>query len=84
VERAAESQGAEIADEEHNRVEKMGRVAPTMYLGMDGTGVPLARQCSQVGHLGTPLNLGSFRFNARMPLGKARANGLLGFTITIP
>jgi hypothetical protein len=41
VERAAEALGAEIADDEHRHVEKMGEVAPTMYLGMDGTGVPM-------------------------------------------
>ena len=41
VERAAEALGAEIADDEHSHVEKMGEVAPTMYLGMDGTGVPM-------------------------------------------
>jgi len=41
VERAAEALGAEIADDERTCVEKMGEVAPTMYLGMDGTGVPM-------------------------------------------
>ena len=41
VERAAEALGAEIATDERRCVEKMGAVAPTMYLGMDGTGVPM-------------------------------------------
>jgi hypothetical protein len=41
VERAAEALGAEIAADERRCVEKMGEVAPTMYLGMDGTGVPM-------------------------------------------
>ena len=41
VERAAEALGAEIAADERACVEKMGEVAPTMYLGMDGTGVPM-------------------------------------------
>jgi hypothetical protein len=41
VERAAEALGAEIAADEHRCVEKRGEVAPTMYLGMDGTGVPM-------------------------------------------
>ena len=41
VERAAEALGAEIAVDEHEQVEQMGEVAPTMYLGMDGTGVPM-------------------------------------------
>jgi len=41
VERAAEALGAEIADDERSCVERMGEVAPTMYLGMDGTGVPM-------------------------------------------
>jgi hypothetical protein len=46
VERAAEALGAEIAVDEHQQVEKMGEVAPTLYLGMDGTGVPM--RASQV------------------------------------
>jgi hypothetical protein len=41
VERAAEALGAAIAADERACVEKMGEVAPTMYLGMDGTGVPM-------------------------------------------
>lgn len=41
VERAAEALGAAIADDERDCVERMGSVAPTMYLGMDGTGVPM-------------------------------------------
>ncbi len=41
VERAAEALGAEIADDERRCVERMGEVATTMYLGMDGTGVPM-------------------------------------------
>jgi len=41
VERAAEALGGEIAADEHRCVEKVGEVAPTMYLGMDGTGVPM-------------------------------------------
>ncbi len=44
MERAAEALGAEIAVEEQLQVERMGEVAPTMYLGMDGTGVPLHTQ----------------------------------------
>ena len=44
VERAAEALGAEIAVDEHQPVEKMGEVAPTMHLGMDGTGVPMRAQ----------------------------------------
>jgi hypothetical protein len=44
VERAAEALGAEIAVDEQQQVEKMGEVAPTMYLGMDGTGVPMRSQ----------------------------------------
>ncbi len=41
VERAAEALGAEIAADERRCAEKMGEAAPTMYLGMDGTGVPM-------------------------------------------
>ena len=44
VERAAETLGAEISVDEHQQVEKIGEVAPTMYLGMDGTGVPMRTQ----------------------------------------
>ena len=39
VERAAEALGDEIAAEERSCVERMGEVAPTRHLGMDGTGV---------------------------------------------
>ena len=41
VERAAEALGAEIAEDERRCMGRMGEVAPTMYLGMDGTGVPM-------------------------------------------
>ena len=41
AERAADALGAEIAKAEKNQVDKTGEVAPTMYLGMDGTGVPM-------------------------------------------
>jgi hypothetical protein len=44
VERAAEALGREIAAEEQRVVEPPGAadpVAPTLYLGMDGTGVPM-------------------------------------------
>jgi hypothetical protein len=43
VERAAEALGAEIAADECSCVERMAEVAPTMYLGMDGTGVPMRK-----------------------------------------
>jgi len=41
VERAAEALGREIADDERAVVEPSPPSAPTMYLGMDGTGVPM-------------------------------------------
>jgi Uncharacterised protein family (UPF0236) len=41
VQRAAEALGAEIATDERVSVEPIGDVAPVMYLGMDGTGVPM-------------------------------------------
>jgi hypothetical protein len=41
VERVAEALGAEIAVDERQQVENMGPLAPTLYLGMDGTGVPM-------------------------------------------
>ena len=44
VERAAEALGAEIAVDERQHLERMGEMAPTMYLGMDATGVPVRRE----------------------------------------
>ena len=44
VERAAETLGAEIAEDERQDVERVREVAPTMYLGLDGTGVPMRPQ----------------------------------------
>ena len=41
VERVAEALGAEIAVDERKEVEKTSPVAATLYLGMDGTGVPM-------------------------------------------
>jgi transposase len=41
VQRAAEALGAEIAADERRCVEPAGPSAPTMYLGMDGTGLPM-------------------------------------------
>jgi Transposase len=51
VQRAAEALGAEIAAAERVCVERTGEVAPTMYLGMDGTGVPM-RPSEVVGRAG--------------------------------
>jgi len=44
VERAAEALGAEIAVDERQDVARMRELAPTMYLGLDGTGVPMRPQ----------------------------------------
>ena len=44
LERAAETLGAEIAEDERQDVERVREVAPTMYLGLDGTGVPMRPQ----------------------------------------
>ena len=41
VERTAEALGREIAADERRRVAPEPPAAPTMYLGMDGTGVPM-------------------------------------------
>jgi hypothetical protein len=41
VERSAEALGREIARDERSVVEPTAPCAPTMYLGMDGTGVPM-------------------------------------------
>jgi hypothetical protein len=51
VERVAEALGAEIAADERQSVGKMTPVAPTLYLGMDGTGVPM-RASEVVGRAG--------------------------------
>jgi len=54
VERAAEALGREIATEERHVVEPPPAdepVAPTLYLGMDGTGVPM-RASELAGHAG--------------------------------
>jgi hypothetical protein len=42
VERTAEALGEAIAEEEQRRVEpSQGNLPPTLYLGMDGTGIPM-------------------------------------------
>lgn len=51
VQRAAETLGEAIATDERVCVERMGEIAPTMYLGMDGTGVPM-RPAEVVGRVG--------------------------------
>jgi len=51
VERVAEALGAEIAVDERQAVEKESPAALTLYLGMDGTGVPM-RASEVVGHAG--------------------------------
>ena len=45
VERTAEALGREMAADEHQRVVPAGaaEIAPTLYLGMDGTGVPMRK-----------------------------------------
>ena len=45
VERVAEALGAEIADDERAHAEPPdAEVAPTLYLGMDGTGIPMRKE----------------------------------------
>jgi hypothetical protein len=51
VQRAAETLGETIAADERVCVERMGEIAPTMYLGMDGTGVPM-RPAEVAGRVG--------------------------------
>ncbi len=51
VERVAEALGREIAEDERRVVEPSAPSAPTMYLGMDGTGVPM-RASELVGRQG--------------------------------
>ena len=51
VERAAEALGREIAADERQHIEPLPPPAPTMYLGLDGTGVPV-RQTELAGRAG--------------------------------
>jgi len=53
VERAAEALGREIAADERRAVESVpaAAVAPTLYLGMDGTGIPM-RAAALAGRVG--------------------------------
>ena len=44
VERVAEPLGREIADDERDRIAPQPPLAPTIYIGMDGTGVPVRKQ----------------------------------------
>jgi hypothetical protein len=53
VERTAEALGREISEDERTVVEPSGPPAPTMYLGLDGTGVPM-RAAELVGRQGKP------------------------------
>ena len=73
VERAAEALGAEIAADEHNCVEPAGDMAPTMYLGMDGTGVPMRN--SEVAD-GKPVDIAQLR-------GRQPTAGYAGFWIRV-
>src|SRR5206468_2539535 len=60
VERAAEALGAEIAVDERQDVARMREVAPTLYLGLDGTGVPMQAQIQGGGHFAHPCNVLAF------------------------
>lgn len=51
VERTAESLGRQIADHERRHVEVDTQIAPTLYLGVDGTGIPV-RQSEATGRKG--------------------------------
>jgi len=46
VERTAEALGAEVAEDERHRVEveTEGPLPPTLYLGLDGTGIPMRQE----------------------------------------
>ncbi|MGH7263899.1 MAG: ISKra4 family transposase [Candidatus Rokuibacteriota bacterium] len=55
VERRAETLGREIAEDERAVVEPAGPSAPTLYLGLDGTGVPM-RAAELVGRPGQQPN----------------------------
>ena len=53
VERTAEALGAAIASDERQRIEPIApdEIPPTLYLGMDGTGIPM-RACALAGRPG--------------------------------
>jgi hypothetical protein len=51
VQRAAETLGQAVAADERVCVDRLGEIAPTMYLGMDGTGVPM-RAAEVAGRVG--------------------------------
>lgn len=51
VERSAEALGREVAADERSVVEPVAPSAPTMYLGLDGTGVPM-RPAEVAGRVG--------------------------------
>ena len=53
VERTAEALGREVAADERETVEPEAGAAPTMYLGLDGTGVPV-RKSEVEGRRGKP------------------------------
>ena len=55
VERTAEALGREIAEDERRLVEPEPPAAPTMYLGLDGTGVPM-RASELAGRAGKQLD----------------------------
>ena len=53
VERIAEALGREVAADERERVEPAPGAASTMYLGLDGTGVPVCWRPSRSDHFWT-------------------------------
>jgi hypothetical protein len=55
VERTAEALGRQIAEDERRHVESDDQIASTLYLGVDGTGIPV-RQSEVVGRKGKQLD----------------------------
>ena len=55
VERTAEALGAQIADDECHAIEEQPAATTTMYLGLDGTGIPV-RAADRAGRAGMQPN----------------------------
>jgi hypothetical protein len=55
VKRTAEALGRQIAEDERRHVEADGSMAPTLYLGVDGTGI-LVRRSEVLGRKGKQLD----------------------------
>ena len=73
VERAAEALGREVADDERDVAETVPSPAPTLYLGLDGTGVPVCgRPKGATRRAGPCATAGRFSYNAAVESAASR------------